>query len=76
MGPRPKRRIIAGNTSWSLPQPWQNHLRYLHSLKWIILVISITIPLPLWMDRRGSFEELEATALDVSSGLGLVSAEY
>ena len=44
-----------------------------HRLKWVVLVISVTIPLLLWMDHRGSFDELEAIALDVSSGLGFVT---
>jgi hypothetical protein len=42
-------------------------------LKRAVLLVSITIPVLLWMDHRGSFDELEARALDVTSIMGLGS---
>ena len=67
----PKRRLVAAKRPLS-SSTMAKRPRF-HSLKWVIAVISITIPLLLWMDHRGSFDELEAIALDVSSGLGLVT---
>lgn len=71
MGHRPKRRIVPAKRS--VLSPTMTKQPRSHRLKWVVLVISVTIPLLLWMDHRGSFDELEAIALDVSSGLGFVT---
>jgi CHASE2 domain-containing sensor protein len=71
VGRQPKRKLVAAERPVS-SSTMAKRPRF-HSLKWVIVVLSITIPLLLWMDHRGSFDELEAIALDVSSDLGIVT---